>query len=1208
MDISKRVFGSNVSEKIRNYINKLQEGTFDIEPGDEVSVNFDTETYLGERTPYSRMWTSVQITKLEKGFKLNEAGEAIFGSDIVWNKIEDPRNIVFSINENRNKSYEELESMESENNLKYEYINELANNPLLKPVAGIKSINSKSEGSLGALRRTTVEFVVHNKEDFETIYLPHFLKPGANVFLDFGWSDKAFSLYNPENTLHTYDDSEMKKFWEDIIQKREDSIEGGFQTTIAGNVVKYDVNVDQQGSFNCTLEMVSGNYRLLDKSVSDDNDLKFIFDNHIEELLLNYYVSLSGINVSATDLVNLQENKAVTTEEKQKTVRDIFDRGAKLSSGQGLLNTTAKKTGIFWQQESEGTLTDKETLYISFGLLEDKFLNNFISLWITVDDKSKEISTQDKTDKPFTPSFTSINSYIRYDEDLFKMMGSPYQEGDEIISFLYPDSWLAGGTYNKFKPVGWEDAGGLKNDKEKRRIPLREVFISVPLISEAFKQSENVNDALEFIFNQIYEDSGNIINIKLISPNDAQSAITFTDVNVEMDRFSSDDDQKDQTLKFDLTSGNTIVQSFDLKFETPKAGLSSMIAIGNLKQPTVFDELELMKFNLLNTISGQGVKYQIQHLPTFDNMKSKKGALTLQLDKFLADNDNTPSEVEFDSKLYNEYKEKTKQKEADVTTSSSTSYYSGTTQSGEVEVEETTTTTTEFTPEYQGQGSFTGEEGVEGGGGETRINLWGGDGLDSITKTYTNTEKIYHIPEVSMPDQTELGEPIFYAESDRHLYLLRAKVENFIKSNTNSISPVMPISLSLKVYGNNFLGMGDFFTVNYLPKHYQERVIFQIVGVDHTMDTSGWSTNYTTVMRLKPTMKYTQFSDNKADENIVHIRFHDLYKEKLAEQMQNGMSDDNANHGAGALISDIKPDGESTIEVDPKILKDNNLQNSDMPKTTFKREIFTLDPVGKKKEFEEKLKELGSKKVNKYKWPLAEVNLKDMVNYRRLRYWIDISSLILSDKLIDWEKVQKDYKETGTPLVLNQSKTPKLWNAGINDVYITSRIDTQAKEEKPHPHVYSYKRNSSWDSKVLKLYDDVLWEIREAGGLDTMQAYIDMSMFTQEKNETSPFLRFKDDADNTRYNSKEVGNVQLFHYMTWAIPQDGPSEWIRITVQGLEFSETDVLPSISLPKKYLKVTGDSFDEVTNKWVKSHVVRRANKKIEEQFTKKFYDDK
>ena len=115
----------------------------------------------------------------------------------------------------------------------------------------------------------------------------------------------------------------------------------------------------------------------------------------------------------------------------------------------------------------------------------------------------------------------------------------------------------------------------------------------------------------------------------MISPNDSQAALTFTDVNV-----NATDESTDDTLQFDLTSGNTIVQSFDLKFETPKAGLTSMIAIGNLKQPAVFDELELMKFNLLNSVSD-GSKYQVQHLPVYSDLDSIKKALTLQIDKVL---------------------------------------------------------------------------------------------------------------------------------------------------------------------------------------------------------------------------------------------------------------------------------------------------------------------------------------------------------------------------------------------------------------------------------------------------------------------------------------------------------------------------------------------------------------------------------------------
>ena len=96
--------------------------------------------------------------------------------------------------------------------------------------------------------------------------------------------------------------------------------------------------------------------------------------------------------------------------------------------------------------------------------------------------------------------------------------------------------------------------------------------------------------------------------------------------------------------------------------------------------------------------------------------------------------------------------------------------------------------------------------------------------------------------------------------------LLEAKINNFVNTNENSISPVMPITLSLKIYGNNFLGIGDFFTVNFLPKHYQDRVYFQIVGVDHSIGTSMWDTTYTTVMRLKSTEKYKTKVNTKSEE------------------------------------------------------------------------------------------------------------------------------------------------------------------------------------------------------------------------------------------------------------------------------------------------------------------------------------------------------
>jgi len=170
---------------------------------------------------------------------------------------------------------------------------------------------------------------------------------------------------------------------------------------------------------------------------------------------------------------------------------------------------------VFYQdlsgvKDNEDKLDKKESLYISYGLLEDLFLNNFISFWEFTDDSGKTTETV-KSKEPFSNSFSSENSYVRYDADLFSLMSKKLRSSDELTCFLYPSNWDK--TYNKTKPVG---NLGTRNDKQKRRIPLRDLFISVPIISEAFERSTNVNDALEFIFDKIYEDSANILNIKMM--------------------------------------------------------------------------------------------------------------------------------------------------------------------------------------------------------------------------------------------------------------------------------------------------------------------------------------------------------------------------------------------------------------------------------------------------------------------------------------------------------------------------------------------------------------------------------------------------------------------------------------------------------------------------------------------------------------------
>ena len=1139
MDISKRVFGSNVDQKVQNHIKKLQGEVLQQSPNEPVQDNVDY-SYIGNRTPYARMWTAVNVASVIR----------ITDSDNKkkWEPVEDGTNSFYIVNDNRDDGYiasSELDPVSAGVSSNQTYTTQ-GKNPFLKPPAGIKSLNSKSEGSLGALRRTSVEFVVHNKKDFEEIYLPFFLKPGSTIFLDFGWSERpeSFSLYDPEKKYKDLgQDVKLKEFFKQVVQKDQTTLEGGLSNTIAGQVTKYDVNVDQNGSFNCTLEMVSGNYRLLDKTVTDDNDLKFVFDNSIEELILTYLaVGNKKLGVSYSDLIGYRENSNLSSEERKKIVMDTLDAITSTPNNPGIITKNSKKAGIFYQDSTKKSnndtsdRTDKEAIYISFGFFEDKFLNTFISEWITYDDKGKTIK-RDLSEFDFSPSFSNRNAFVRWDKDLFDMQKTNYLADDNLISFLYPDTWDEGETYNSIETVKktptFSAEGGVwfdsQDDRLKRRIPLRELFISVPTISEAFRTSSNVNDALEFIFDRIYDDSASIINIKMISTNDTQSSVSFHDANMDMDDFN------DKTiLEFDLTSGNSLIQSFDLKFETPKAGLSSMIAIGNLETPEVFDTEELMKFNALNAVQGP-FKKQVKHLPRFDDRPKRRGALTLRLSQLYmsAKVDSPPSiSTEKDGLDYAGYKKSFELAEKERAKDSGTS--------------------------------------VD----------------DASTK------------EEDLLVENDNGDPIVYAKSNRDFYLLSSKINNFYKSEQRSIAPVLPITLSLKSYGNNFLSYGDFFTVNYLPQYYKERVIFQIVGVDHTMDSSGWSTNYTTVMRLKSKQKYKQSVDDITDYPGVEIRYHEKLQQIKLDEITLSLPPESQNSYLKYIIDDVKPGYRNSIGVQ-EVVNQGQKGDLEFPNMRIEESILTID-------YQKNLEKIDNPNAFQVaRFPMVANTNIDISNSGVTSYWGNISSLILGDELIDWKKVAKDYSVPFPNDARDYNPYLTLWKPDR----ITLGLGQQGNDPNLSAanNIYVIPAKDSSESFVSdKIFDTfdrfVLWWYGNSRISKDNQEKIFKTVFGQallRNHKRSTSLKFKHVGQNSTYNqSGQNGNFQLFKSIFWYLPKDVPSEWSVFKISG--HTDYKILTHISVPRKYVKK--ENLDSVFKKFYDRYFV------IKNQYTNLFKDER
>mgnify|MGYP001590524642 CR=1 FL=1 len=953
-----RVFGSQVDPKI---IQKFQE----LAGGNPHASNILSEVkptfkkYLGERTPFSRMWCAVNINTLPKTgpngelVKRNSKGAWYYhpnenkDSSKIVGTDADSETLVFSVNENREKSYDKniLESMQKGSTGNVRYVSQLseelgAGNPYMKPAAGITSVTSKTQGALGAIRSTVVEFVVHNRHDFENIFLPYFLRPGAVVCVDYGWSDDSFQLYDPINQIKdkSLDMSEFDKF---IYHKETGFLikNQGLVNTVMGNVVTYDSSINSDGSFQCSLEITSRNTGILDKEISEDNKLRFIFTNVIDDIIrislakaigvdeqiLNKNLALIKKSISG-ELSNELKESLQSKDYEQKSLDFLneldFGRELNKSTGKDLLSSFAKKQGIFYQDITNNThwgntaakflggafrkvsktsakwidntrraiFTEddpRELLYISWGRFEDMFLNNFVSGTVKNKTKTSEDGTEHlyksfETDIPNpVTQYDSRESFVRWDEDLYTMQQQALGPQDSLPSFIIPKEISSHGR-SKGDSYDSYNVNVIKNTKSelydqdwfpkdcsvkvttgeyegKNIIPFRDVFVSVPLITSTFAQFDNVNDALLQILDTLNEDTYKVWNLKIVGGSDnSNNHISIYDSNLQ----PKISDNPKENLIFDVTSETSIVSQCNLQFTTPKDGLGSMIAIDSISSPRRFKQHNLSALNNLNLLNK----------PQFTDKKSNADQY-VSIVSLPLQHTNTNDEF------------------------------------GAFNLDFNTINT--------GINNQTADSGNTDAFANAKDKF-----KASIEDIGIVQENVKKAKEENLKDQ-----PIKFsknrvqvADSIRDEYRIRLKERVYDSSDENTISPILPIELDLSIYGNNYLNIGDYYNINYLPSQYKDRTYFQIVGIEDKIDLAGWTTSYTSVMRVIPTKKSIvnglgpvttkQFESNKDEIKInkeSHPHVYDLSggKKPGYDDFQDITKNFELNFGDGALAFNV---------------------------------------------------------------------------------------------------------------------------------------------------------------------------------------------------------------------------------------------------------------------------------------------------------------
>tara|TARA_R110001599_G_scaffold9508_4_gene47147 strand:- start:263 stop:3727 length:3465 start_codon:yes stop_codon:yes gene_type:complete len=665
-------------------------------------------------------------------------------------------------------------------------------NDFLKPQAGITSVTSTTEGPLGLYKVTTVNFTVHNFQDFDSIYQRYFLRPGAQIFVDFGWN--TTDLYDPEKLIKgEYNEDFTSQKLESMLYNS--SVDGddydGFVTmtngdleTVIGQVVNYDAKILENGSVECSVEIRGKNVALM----TGNNDEK---KKRNLEHTLTTGILFDGLMAGSTK-TEQDKLKSLLDGTTSKTITE-FERGVQENAYKHLsFNNLELDTGHVERGIGISNLNEKnKNIYISIGYLEDEILNPEFGLG---DDIIKGRDTEVRID--------STSSFTRYEPILYnrqKMMG---KTSEEDPNFLYPPTWDK--TYTTINR-------GIKNNtrvnKNFNKIPIREIFVRVDLVINTIKDTSNdtLYKIVKAITKGITDDSASVFDLRLAN-NGSDNIISIIDSNYVDFEYSIKDekDSFNNLFEFSVMSPNSIVKGYDLAFNIPEGGITNMVAIQGMsgnKTSQIFPVTSLMDDALateaLNTLLAQPKEEQDQ--TTFNRLGV---SYFPYMGSDTADRE-TKTETLNTRNLYGYNRnDEIMDEQLNLTTGYDidTSYFTSVYSNPEVEVE---------------------------------------------SKTGTLPEKKH---KELIDDNIELMELTGIVGSNFKDYYNKMVQKNYLQETKSS---PLPLKLTLTIYGISSIRPGDIFRVDYLPKRYRDLVYFQTIKVNHNVDSSGWYTTLETQFRFR---------------------------------------------------------------------------------------------------------------------------------------------------------------------------------------------------------------------------------------------------------------------------------------------------------------------------------------------------------------------
>ena len=178
-----------------------------------------------------------------------------------------------------------------------------------RPLAGVKSVTVDYKNAYGSTRKATISWVCHTVDDLERLS-PYFLNPGYMVLIEWGWSDMAASVTN--------NDPQIKLDNAFRYGKARQRYTNGNYDCMLGVTTNYSFTINRDGGFDCTTEVISAGYLMEGMTIPNQ------FTTDSTDARKRYWMSQGKSEEEADRQVQSEENASQVTEETRMHTLQYF--------------------------------------------------------------------------------------------------------------------------------------------------------------------------------------------------------------------------------------------------------------------------------------------------------------------------------------------------------------------------------------------------------------------------------------------------------------------------------------------------------------------------------------------------------------------------------------------------------------------------------------------------------------------------------------------------------------------------------------------------------------------------------------------------------------------------------------------------------------------------------------------------------------------